>query len=99
MMPKLHSTPIWTGTEERDMSTICCTPVITLHRPWWLRWVDAGLERLHATPPAEQAMTPVDWHTLRQLDERTLRDIGAPSWLHEDERSAPLQLLERGVRW
>ena len=39
-----------------------------------------------------------DGRTVSELSESTLRDIGAPEWLHEPDRGVPLWLLERG-RW
>lgn len=71
-----------------------CTPMpvtINLHRPWWRRLVEALPSRRNRCPHPAQPSTwnERDLRTLRHLDAATLRDIGAPEWMHQppDERS------------
>jgi hypothetical protein len=64
----------------------------------WRFW-----QALRAAWPMRLAPRPCglgepDWRTLAHLSESTLRDIGAPEWLHERNRGAPLAHLERR-RW
>lgn len=80
-------------------TTACCPPPpLPLHRPWLRRllqdWRDGLAARRAAARPAPQA----DYGDLAHLSEQTLRDIGAPDWVHERERGAALWQLER-VRW
>ena len=66
------------------------TQCLKLHRPWWQRAAEALREAW------------IDWHAARaqrieldaarELDEQTLRDIGAPLWLVEQARQRREQL-------
>ena len=87
--------------------TTCCLPassVIPLHTPWWRRAWTASLTlwRRPARPvpmpdPSQpHSWAPADWRTLQHLNEGTLRDIGAPEWMHDGrqrQRDAALDLL------
>lgn len=77
-------------------TTTCCPPApLPLHRPWLRRLfadLTARWQRPVAAPPV------VDCGDLAHLSEDTLRDIGAPDWVHERDRGAPLWQLER-MRW
>ena len=87
--------------------TACCLPappVIPLHTPWWRRVLATSLTvwrrpaRPYRAPVASQPNTwaPSDWRTLKHLSTGTLRDIGAPEWVHqgrERQRNAALDLL------
>lgn len=71
--------------------------VVTLHTPWWQRLLLAWQPR-QVPPEARQPQTwhPEDLGTLRGLSDATLRDIGAPEWVHETRRrndAATLDLL------
>lgn len=91
----------------------CTMPItIPLYRPLWQRWLDAALEALarwrkRAVEPAE---TLLDLQAAIELNDRTLRDIGAPDWLREQAathrdidsialRAARADLGGGGVRW
>lgn len=65
-------------------------PAIPLVRPWWRRWWQAWTDRA----PLEDTR----YRELRDLDERTLRDIGAPAWVHERARLVERWLLDGHLR-
>jgi hypothetical protein len=83
--------------------TTCCLPVpsaITLHTPWWRRWLApwprAKRQAPLPAPSVPDTWDPADWRTLRHLNAGTLRDIGAPDWVHagrERQHQAALDLL------
>ena len=79
------------------MTTAVCPPLpIPLHRPWWQRVRDAWQEWR-----SERSRSELErdlWQSLGGLSEGTLRDIGAPEWLHEVERGVELKRLE-SQRW
>jgi len=77
------------------MSTATCYPYapVPLHRSWLHRVLADVSARWHRPAPAE-----ANYADLAHLSEETLRDIGAPDWVHERDRSLPLWTLER-VRW
>lgn len=85
------------------MNTAELTPpcVIRLHRPWWQPMVLAWSRLLHraAQRSHEQALPSwraADLRDLEDLSPQILRDIGAPTWLHERQvarRRAALDLL------
>ena len=79
------------------MTTMTCPPApLPLHRSWLQRLVaDFGVSRR-----ARRAVREVDadYADLAHLTEQTLRDIGAPDWVHERDRGAKLWQLER-MRW
>lgn len=70
------------------MNSAACTPALELRlaRPWWRRLLDAWPRRMRP----ELAL----YRELRHLDEHTLRDIGAPAWVHERELWAERWLLD-----
>ena len=74
------------------MDTTTCLPVaISLRRPWWQRlWGDlrAAAARRRARED-ERAC----YAAIAHLSEAMLRDIGAPDWMHERERSSRLAEL------
>lgn len=74
----------------------CLPPApVPLHRPW-LHRVFADLSARWQRPAvARDAALYAD---LAHLNEDTLRDIGAPDWVHEQDRGVPLWTLER-ARW
>jgi len=77
------------------MNTTTARPPVPigLHRPWWLRWADdvhAAIERQRRRDN-ERAV----YAALANLSEGTLRDIGAPEWMHERDRGAALMRIER----
>lgn len=63
-------------------TTVCCAPTIPLHRPWWQRLADALREA------RARARAPDPWRELRHLDAQTLKDLGAPPALYQDELRA-----------
>lgn len=71
------------------MNNPCIAPcvTITLYRPWWQRALEAWLLRptKRVQPEAAQpgSWAEADWRSLRGLSASTLRDIGAPEWVHE----------------
>lgn len=67
------------------MTTASLSCQITLHRPWWQRWVDAFQERVAGavSAPDVRAFQDDDFLALRELNAGTLRDIGAPDWIGE----------------
>jgi len=76
------------------MSTAACPPApIALYRPWWQRLFEeiraARDERRRRD--AERDL----FDSLSGLSEGTLRDIGAPDWIHERDRGITLRELER----
>ena len=76
----------------------CCLPApIALHRPWWRRAWEALTERRRGAAMAEADERGL-YRALGHLSDQTLRDIGAPSWLHERDPSLELRRLER-ERW
>lgn len=76
------------------MSTASCLPAtIPLRRPWWVRWRDDLGLWLEQRRRAEQERDV--YGALEHLSEETLRDIGAPEWLHERDRSRELWRLDR----
>lgn len=78
------------------MTTATCHPAtpVPLHRPW-LRRVFADLAERWQRRAAPES---VDYADLAHLSEQTLRDIGAPDWVHERDRAALMSQLDR-VRW
>ncbi|HSW06088.1 hypothetical protein [Aquabacterium sp.] len=89
-----------------------CTMTIPLYRPLWQRWLDAaqqGLGRLRRSV-AEPAEAMLDLQAAIELNDKTLRDIGAPDWLRDQAathrdldsialRAARADLGGGGVRW
>jgi len=74
------------------MTTATCpTPRIALHRPWWVRAADALRTTMGRGKPTEDDV----YAALSGLSEHTLRDIGAPDWVHERARVPELQRLQR----
>jgi hypothetical protein len=78
---------------ETDMSTVCCATTIPLFRPWWARWADAA--RAWRADRRQRAAERDAYAGLAQLSEQTLRDIGAPDWLHARDRGAALRQARR----
>lgn len=60
------------------------SPILSLHRPWWQRAADSLLAAL-ARWREERALRR-EIAAAREMDESTLRDIGAPQWLIEEAR-------------
>lgn len=80
-----------------NLSTSCCLPApIALHRPWWRRAWDALRQAAGRPAPADADERRL-YRSLSHLSEETLRDIGAPSWLHERDRGADLRRLDRAM--
>ena len=79
------------------MSTATCFPPapVPLHRPWLHRLFADLSARWQPRPAVSDAALYGD---LAHLSEETLRDIGAPDWVHERDRGVPLWTLER-ARW
>ncbi|MBI5254880.1 MAG: hypothetical protein HY855_00160 [Burkholderiales bacterium] len=90
----------------------CCMPVtIPLYRPLWQRWLDAAHARWQAWRQALLAPAPeMDLQSAMELNDATLRDIGAPEWLRVQAqarreadslalRSARNELGGGGMRW
>lgn len=78
------------------MSTAICLPnPITLHRPWWMRFIAAAHEAAERRlqRDAEREL----YAALSHLDEGTLRDIGAPESMHVEGRGLELWRLERAA--
>jgi hypothetical protein len=76
------------------MSTAACLPApITLHRPWWVRWIAAVHES--AERRLQRDAEREVYGALSHLDEGTLRDIGAPESMHAEGRGLELWRLER----
>ncbi|NRF70149.1 hypothetical protein HLB44_24385 [Aquincola sp. S2] len=90
----------------------CTMPVtIPLHRPLWQRWTEAAREhfsRLRTTRAA--SAEEMDLQAAIELNDATLRDIGAPEWLQAEAaarrevdslalRAARADLAGGGVRW
>jgi hypothetical protein len=76
------------------MTTTTCLPVpLPLHRSWLRRMVEDLLATWQARRTA-RAME-ADYADLAHLSEKTLRDIGAPAWVHEEDRRELLWQLER----
>lgn len=74
-------------------ASTCCLPApISLHRPWWRR----VLERLRR--PGPEARERELYRALAHLSDETLRDIGAPEWVHSHEREDALRRLDH-LRW
>ena len=77
------------------MNTPCIAPcvAIPLYRPWWQRLFDRAPAPRHTTVTLDDqaGWRRRDWQLLAGLSERTLRDIGAPEWLHA-ERDARTRL-------
>ena len=83
------------------MNTAPCLPTpVPLYRPWLRRMLDDLRARWHSrrTLAAPVEPTAADYQSLAGLSEDTLRDIGAPDWLHERDRGVSLWMLER-ARW
>ena len=84
------------------MNTAPCLPApVPLYRPWLQRLLADLQSRWFSNRRSRRApdtLTASDYRALAGLSESTLRDIGAPEWLHEPDRGVPLWLLERG-RW
>jgi hypothetical protein len=77
------------------MTTITCPPVpVPLHRSWLRRVVGDLLARRQARRTERDL--EADYADLAHLSEQTLRDIGAPDWVHEEDRRLMLWQLERG---
>ena len=67
------------------MTTAVFRPApIPLHRSWWLRLLDDW--RARRDRRRELELERDLWRSLSGLSESTLRDIGAPEWLHAAER-------------
>lgn len=72
------------------MSTRTFPAPIPLHRPWWARWAEGWqtLREWMTTPRVVQHCLACfglwDGRVAAQLDDRTLKDIGAPDWLREE---------------
>jgi len=75
----------------------CLSAPVPLHRPW-LRRVAADLWAALQPAHRKAGLSERDYRTLAHLSESTLRDIGAPDWVHEHDRGLPLWVLER-ARW
>lgn len=76
------------------MTTAVFRPApIPLHRPWWQRLL-AELRAAHELMAQRDLERDIQ-HALAGLSEKTLRDIGAPEWMHEIDRSEELRRLER----
>jgi hypothetical protein len=78
---------------DADMTaTTCPTPRIALYRPWWAR----AAEAVRGALPRRARQTERDlFAALAGLNDKTLRDIGAPDWVHERARMLELTQLER----
>ncbi len=75
------------------MSATGCTQTIPLHRPAWVRLADAWRAWW-----SERRLRDAEAALLRELgglSEQTLRDIGAPTGVHERDRGTELWRLER----
>jgi hypothetical protein len=90
----------------------CTMPLdLPLQRPLWQRWVDDAREWLgRAKPSAFDAESELNLQAAIELNDKTLRDIGAPEWLrdqaaaHRDQdslmlRAARADLGGGGLRW
>lgn len=92
----------------------CTMPIaLPLHRPLWQRWWDdsrAWLARLGESTVDADAESPLTLQAAIELNDKTLRDIGAPDWLrdqaaaHRDHdslalRAARADLGGGGLRW
>lgn len=90
----------------------CALPItIPLQRPLWQRWLEAAQEWLAERRVARlERDTMLDLRAAMALNDRTLRDIGAPEWLQEQAaaqrevdslalRAARADLGGGGVRW
>ncbi len=85
------------------MNTMCCAslapvpasaPAPAPQRRAGLAVWRAWLARRRSAP----GLSPADYAALSHLSESTLRDIGAPDWVHAPDRGALLWTLER-MRW
>jgi len=74
-------------------NAICLPNPIMLHRPWWMRAIEAVHEAAERRlrRDAERDV----YAALSHLDESTLRDIGAPESMHTEGRGVELWRLER----
>jgi hypothetical protein len=90
----------------------CTMPTtIPLHRPLWQRWTDGLRERLSAWRSIRSAEAgEMDLQLAIELNDATLRDIGAPEWLQAEAaarrggdslalRAARADLAGGGLRW
>jgi len=84
-------------------ASTCVSAPIPLVRPWPQRFADDFWRWLRPAAGFTKSTQPVvlseaDYAELAGLSESTLRDIGAPDWVHERSRPDSLWLLER-ARW
>jgi hypothetical protein len=90
----------------------CTMPhAIPLHRPFWQRlWEDSQAWLTRRGQPAPDAESALSLQAAIELNDKTLRDIGAPEWLrdqaaaHRDHdslmlRAARADLGGGGLRW
>ena len=90
----------------------CTMPItIPLVRPLWQRWLDAAHDALaRFQAPAAESETLLSLQAAIELNDKTLRDIGAPDWLrdqaatHRDRESLALRAARSdlgggGLRW
>ena len=90
----------------------CTMPLeLSPQRPTWQRWFDDAREWLaRAQPSAFDAESELNLQAAIELNDKTLRDIGAPEWLreqaaaHRDQdslmlRAARSDLGGGGLRW
>jgi hypothetical protein len=77
--------------------TLLSARPLALHRPWFDRlWVDAAtalrsmLARIAAAyrHHRQRRREIEEWRAAVELDDRVLRDIGAPTWLQSQAESA-----------
>lgn len=86
------------------MNTACMPSdtVILLYTPWWRRLLRAAAQAWagpgrRVRPEANQPETwqDPDLRALRHLSPATLRDIGAPEWVREEQAFALDRALDR----
>lgn len=77
------------------MTTMTCPPApVALHRSWLRRWLSDMAADWRAW--REARAVEADYADLSHLSEQTLRDIGAPDWVHEEDRRFAVWRLDRG---
>jgi len=69
-------------------ATACCAETIALHRPWWLRALDAWRAWRGARTPHDP------YAELRHLSDETLRDIGVADFVRGDRGQRDRWLLD-----